>query len=256
MSEQNYRFIFIVGAEGSGTTMLTRILSAPKNAVGLGGNFTTIKDSEKEAFALVEQFDNANADLWDRKASHEICLRAKGELPRLISRLRHLEDYAKVSHVVYKRSAPFFKDDRFRPDLADLPEIFEDLRIILIYRDPRACTFSALRRGFGENLRQCAVITEEQLTYLAAQLATLDAASYRVISYEKFCAEPEALTSQLAEFCGLPEMALGRAVIKEKLDPATNDRWQQELTAADRDFLNKFFDDRRLAQWQLILDKF
>ena len=46
---RQYRFVFVVGAQGSGTTVLTRILSGPECAIALGGNYVTIP---RDDFAL------------------------------------------------------------------------------------------------------------------------------------------------------------------------------------------------------------
>jgi hypothetical protein len=252
MTDRSYRFIFIVGAQGSGTTLLARVLSSPACALALGGNYVTIPRTDSEAFTLVEQFDEANAALWDRKGGHERLAELRRELRRIVESLLRLPRYAAVSHVLYKRSAPFFGGDRYRPDLADLLATFPDLRVIAVYRDPRPATCSALRRGYAENLKQCAVISEEQLTYLAAQLATLDPERWRVISYERLCAEPNASLDRLAAFCGLPPEGVRRGLEQEGLKPAPGERWRSELDQAGRDYLDSFFDARRLAQWSLL----
>jgi hypothetical protein len=172
----------------------------------------------------------------------------------VIDRLLSLHNYTHMSHVVYKRSAPFFPGDRYRPDLSDLLDAFADLRILVTYRDPRASAFSSFRRKFFENIKQCAVVCEEQLTYLSAQLATLAPHSYRVISYEGFCSQPQVWVERLAEFCGLPVHALLYSAERESIRPDTNDRWQEELDPSAKDFLIKFFDARRLSQWRLLVD--
>ena len=252
MKERSYRFVFLVGIQGSGTTLLTRMLSRPGCAITLGGNYVTIPRNDSEAFALVEQFDEANAALWDRTAGHERHEELRRELRRVVDALLRLPRYSAVSHVLYKRSAPFFGGDRYRPDLADLLPTFADLRVVAIYRDPRAATCSAFRSGYAMNLRQSALITEEQLTYLAAQLATLDPQHWRVIRYEGLCAEPRANLEMLAGFCRLPVQEVLGALQEEELKPGQNERWRTEVDQAGRDYLDAFFDARRLAQWSLL----
>jgi hypothetical protein len=252
MAGQDYQFVFIVGAEGSGTTMLTRVLSSPPCAVGIGGNFTTISQRHKEGWKLVEEFDKANADLWDRASDHPTYLNAKAEMPKVLERLLQLEDFSSVTHVIHKRSSPFFKGGRHRPDLSDLPVIFRRLRIVVIYRDPRACSASAFRRGFAESLKQCAVSCEEHLTYLSAQLGTLAPELYTVLPYEAFCQQPKLWAERLAEFCQLPAAALVQAVEQEQPEPGKNDAWRHKLEPGARDFLMEFFDSRRLGQWRLL----
>ena len=57
------KFIFIVGASGSGTTMLTRILSEPKEVIGLGGNFDPFPKEQRKARALGRIFREATKRL-------------------------------------------------------------------------------------------------------------------------------------------------------------------------------------------------
>ena len=256
MKERNFQFVFIIGAEGSGTTMLTRILSRLQNVVGLGGNYISIPEEDKEARSLVAEFNKTTAALWDREATHETYQHAKEQLPKVLDHLLGLNNYADVSHIVYKRSAPFLKGDRYRPDASDLFNLFENMRMIVMYRDPKASSFSALRRGFADNLRHCAKICEEQLTYLSAQLATLNPDSYQVISYEEFCSQPEIWAEQLAEFCQLPAEDLLKAIDQENVTKGKNDRWLQELNSSEREFLSDFFDARRSFHWPLLANSF
>ncbi|MCI0574960.1 MAG: sulfotransferase [Chloroflexi bacterium] len=251
-ARQEYRFIFIVGASGSGTTMLTRVLSGPPGVVCLGGQFTTIPATDETATLLARYFNKAITRLWDRKGPLALYQQSRQMLPHLVAALLEEEGYRNRSHVIYKRSAPFNPGDRNRPDLSDLFETFSDARIVVIYRDPRASTYSSMRRGFAENLRACAVICEEQLTYLSAQLATFDPGSYLVVNYEDFCARPEAWTGPLARFCGLAEEDIAQAIRQEGVKARTNERWQQELGTAEVEFLRQFFNSRRLTQWPLL----
>ena len=249
MSAQGYRFIFIVGASGSGTTMLTRLLSSPEGCVGLGGNHVSIPESDKQAYGIARRFRKANDRMWDRTSSTSRADRGRREMLELIDELRALPAYNDVNRVVFKRSAPFHRGDRYRPDLSDLGGMFDDLRIIVVHRDPRASTASSHRRKFANNLRACAVITEEQLTYLSSQLDTLDPAGYMSFAYEQFCREPVEGMGRIAEFCGLPRELLERAIQSEGIDPDRNEAWSKRLDSEDRSFLDRFFDDRRARQW-------
>jgi hypothetical protein len=254
MTARGYRFIFIVGASGSGTTMLTRLLSSPEGCVGLGGNHVSIPKDDNRAYAIARRFRKANDRMWDRTSSTARADRGRHEMVGLIDELRSMPAYSDVNRVVFKRSAPFHRGDRYRPDLSDLGEMFDDLRILVVHRDPRASTASSYRRKFAHNLRACAVITEEQLTYLSSQLATLDPAVYMSFSYEQFCRGPVEWMGRIAEFCGLPKDLLEDAVQAEGIDPGRNEAWKKRLDPEDRSFLNRFFDDRRVRQWPRLLE--
>jgi hypothetical protein len=252
MSSSPARFIFIIGASGSGTTMLSRMLSRPACCASLGGNYISLPTDNPVARALVDRFNALTQDLWDRHADASVVVAAKRELPTLHRELLALPEMRAVTHINYKRSAPFMLGDRHRPDLADLFDLFEDVRIIAAYRDPRASAASSLRRGFAPSLRQCAVITDEQLTYISAQLATLDADRYLALGYEHFCDAPHDWTARLAALTGLDEHALAQAMSEERIAPGRNDRWRQELAPDDAATLDEFFNARRRRQWPML----
>ncbi len=247
--DRNITFVFVSGASGSGTTLLTRILSQASAAVALGGNFVSLPRPDRAIRRELLRLDRATADLWDRQGTYPARAEAQRRIPLIVGRLLSRPDLDQTTHVIYKRSAPFFKGNRYRPDLWDLSELFEHPRILIMYRQPQAAVFSSLRRGFSKNLLQAAKTCEEQLTYLSAQLGALRPDRYQVLHYEALCENPTALAGQLAEYCSLPPDELRRAMLAEEITAGRNQRWKSELAAADVAFLESFFDRRRLAQW-------
>jgi hypothetical protein len=245
-------FIFIIGASGSGTTMLTRILSEPEEVIGLGGNFDPFPKEQRRARALGRIFREATKKLWDRKADYNTRNAATQALFHIVNDFFNLDIFNHATHILHKRSAPFLPGDRYRPDLSDLFEIFYSPKIIVIYRDPKESTYSSLRRGFSKNLRESAVICEDQLTYLNAQIATLDKNTYRVATYENFCTHPVETAVRLAEFCELPVEKVRQSTLNEKVTPSKLGRWRTLLSAEDVQYLDVFFDDRRQSQWSLL----
>lgn len=252
MTRQGYNFLFLIGASGSGTTMLTRILTAAQGSVGLGGNHISIPKSDRQAYDIARRFKRANDRLWDRKASAAESSAGGDEMLSLVGKLRTLPGYQETERVVFKRSAPFHRGDRYRPDLADLGRLFSEPRVVVLYRDPRASTASSHRRRFAANLRACAVITDEQLTYLSAQLATLDRDRWLLVPYEGFCAAPGDWSEPLADFCGLPPAVVAEAITAERVDSAKSGAWRRRLSSEELAFLDAYFDHRRLAQWPLL----
>jgi hypothetical protein len=247
---QPYRFVFITGIEGSGTTMFSRILAWPTGVVGLGGNHVTVPRSERDAFRLVRAFNDANERCWDRHATATEAAIARRQMRELVDQLLELPAYRDTTHAIYKRSAPFKRErDRFRPDLLDLDMAFDDACVLLIYRDPRASTASALRRSFFDEVRRAAVTYEEQLTYLDAQLGALDPERSLVVSYEQFCRDPASFAGALASLTGLSENDLKTAISEESPDPGREQQWRTRLDDASVEFLDGFFDERRCRQW-------
>jgi hypothetical protein len=248
----DHGLIFIIGASGSGTTMLTRILSSPADVIGLGGNSDAIPRDNQKAVRLARIFKQATKNLWDRKAGFEVHGKAKQVLRTVTDELFELDVFQKATRLLHKRSAPFGIGDRYRPDLLDLFELFADPKILVAYREPRASTYSSLRRGFSENLRQSAVICEEQLTYLNAQIHSLDKGSCMVLNYEIFCAHPMECIADLASFCQLDRDELRQATLAENVTPLQIDRWRKALPPSDVEYLDSFFSETRRSQWPLL----
>lgn len=254
MSDPRPHFVFIAGAGGSGTTMLLRILGGTPVSAAIGGNHISLPKEATDAIRIVKEFRKTNLDMWDRYgtcAQIEAALVRSGEL---LDELMGQPELAGVTHIVFKRSFPFGDGDRYRPDLYDLTRLFGQVRVVVPYRDPKAAAYSILRRGFFDHIRQCAIICEEQLTLLSAQLAAMPEASRYVYRYESFCEDPRRHVSRMAQVCGLPEDELVAALDAERVQSDRIDRWRNELPAGEVEFLDSFFDESRIGQWQALVD--
>jgi hypothetical protein len=242
--------IFIIGASGSGTTMLTRILSKSQEVIGLGGNFDEIPREDKKARNMARLFHEGTRRLWDTKTDFKAHWDAKRTLYSIINDFFKLDAFVNATHFLHKRSAPFWwSGDRYRPDMTDLFDMFEDIKVIVIYRDPKSSTYSSLRRGFFNNLRESAVICEEQLTYINAQIQWIDIKSRMIINYEEFCEHPVKMIKDIAAFCKLDQETLIQATLDENVKPTQIDRWKNSLSREEIDNLDAFFNEIRIAQW-------
>jgi hypothetical protein len=243
------RFIFIAGAEGSGTTLLLRLLSSPPGCCSLGGNYQKLPDAP-EARELAAQLIQNNNAAWDTTlsfAEHDAAVRQFGATLAQILGSRH---FVGQTHFFFKRSFPFATPKgRFTPDLWDLVNLVPGARFVAIYREPRAACFSGLRRGFDTDLRRLAVVCSAQLTWLAAQVRELDPARRRVISYERLCEDPVHVLGNLARFFELPPESLRAAIEAEKIDRSLNERFLTALSPEMLASLERFFDARRRRQW-------
>lgn len=247
-SPSDFQMVFLTGASGSGTTLLTRILSSPSSVMTIGGKHRAIKRDGSDLFRQASRFNRLTKRMWDRAATLEQYHKAQRELLPALERIQAHERANSISHFLFKRSAPFYNGDQYRPDLFDLIELFPQIKIVVAYRDPRASTYSSFRREFAENLHYASVICSEQLAYLSAQLAALPPEQVYVVGYEAYCTNPLPLTRDLATFLGIDAAGTDemlRTVEAEKVDPTTNDRWQRECDPDDADFLNRFFGARQ-----------
>lgn len=248
------KFTFIAGAEGSGTTVLLRLLSAPGVASSLGGNFVK-PPAHPSALPLVQAFDVANRHLWDRKAPFRDHAYARERWGEALDDILAAEAFADISRLFFKRSFPFGRErDRYVPDLWDIVDLWPEALLIVIYRDPRASSYSNLRRGFDTDLRRLAVACSEQLTWIAGQVRAIGRENVAVVSYTELCRDPVGVLTPLAARCALPWAEIEAAMGREKVLSSTDERWARELPAEDVAWLNGFFDVGRLRQWDVLTE--
>ncbi|MBC6955887.1 MAG: sulfotransferase [Chloroflexi bacterium] len=246
---RDFRLLYVSGASGSGTTLLAQILAAAPQVVTVAGKHRTLSREKDPAFRLAKRINWTTRDLWDRHGDVSLYAQARQALPRLVQELLQYEQHAATTHLVIKRSSPFYRGDRYRPDMQDIVDLFPNSRILVIYRDPRAATYSSFRRGFAPNLHNMAVVCEEHLTLLSAQLQALDAGSYMAFRYETWMQHAQAVTRDVAAFAGLPEQVLLDATERKRLDSSKNDQWRNELSPEDAAFLDTFFNEKRTRRW-------
>jgi len=245
-------YIFIGGAEGSGTTLLLRLLSSPKGCASLGGNYQKLP-AHPYAKPLADAFMAANNRVWDRKLSFAEQESGRRDWRAAMDHILAAPAFTEISRYLFKRSFPFASPrDRFTPDLWDIMELWPEVKILVVYRDPRAATYSAFRRKFDSDLRRLAVVCSEQLTWLAGQVRAIGPERIRVISYAQLCIDPGAVLEPLADFCGIPYDQVTAAVRGEKMEVNADSRWKDELSGQDANWLNRFFNCGRLRQWEVL----
>lgn len=245
-------FTFIAGAEGSGTTLLLRLLAAGERAVSLGGNHVKLPD-EPEAQTLGKEFDAENRDLWDRKLSFAAHNVARIRWHETMRRMLEHPAFGDITAYFFKRSFPFLMPrDRFQPDIWDILDLWPDAHFVTIYRDPRESSYSAFRRGFDNDIRRLAVTCSEQLTWLAAQVRAVGPERFSIISYRRLCENPVAVLCAIAPYCGIGPEDIDAAVSAHPVVPAA-DRWAQELSPEDGRDLDGFFSAGRAAQWDILI---
>ncbi len=249
---QTRKLIFIGGAEGSGTTVLLRLLSAPDGCASFGGNFQKLPD-HPDAQPLANAFMAANSRVWDRKLSFEEHERGRRDWRAAMDRILAAPAFAETARFVFKRSSSFAAPrEQFTPDLWDILTLSSDCKIVLIYRDPRAATYSAFRRKFDSDLRRLAVVCNEQLTWLAGQARAIGPERVRIISYGRLCTNPAGVLKPVADFCTIPFDQVNEAIRHERMHANPDSLWMAELGRLDVDWLNTFFDGPRRRQWAIL----
>jgi hypothetical protein len=248
-------FIFIAGAEGSGTTLMSRLLAAPQTCASLGGLYYKIPPSE-EAQRLVEEFRSAGRLTWDRKISFAEHLNARENWKRAWQRILACEAFTGVTHFVFKRSFPFATPrEQFVPYLWDIDDLIGQPLFVIMYRNPCAAVYSTLRRGFDTDLRRLAVLCSEQLTNISAQAQTIDESRLKVVSYKDLCMRPSETIEPLLGTCALDREQVLSAVARELPTPSVDDRYRRELGTNEVTCLEQFFDKRRRKQWNYLKER-
>src|SRR5262245_15944413 len=246
MGKVGGEYIFIGGAEGSGTTLLLRLLSSPKGCASLGGNYQKLP-AHPDAKPLADAFMAANSRVWDRKLSFAEQENGRRDWRVAMDRILAAPAFKEISRYLFKRSFPFASPrDRFTPDLWDIMELWPNVSILIVYRDPRAATYSAFRRKFDSDLRRLAVVCSEQLTWLAGQIRAIGSERIWIISYTRLCADPRAVLEPIANFCGIPYDQVTDALRGEEVDANADSRWSDELNEQNSNWLNRFFNRGRL----------
>lgn len=249
--------IFIAGAEGSGTTLLSRILSAPAQCASLGGLHVKLPNGP-DADELAKTVRDANTRASDRALGFDEHRKAVADWRNAFERTSLSPTFSSTSVFVFKRSFPFASQRsdaeplaRRTPDLWDCLSIWPATKIVAIYRDPCAATYSSFRRGFDTDLRRLAVTCAEQLTWLSAQIAAIGASRCRVVSYRELCENHAQVLIPLAQFCGLPADELIAAAQAERVSADGDRRYREKLDHAETAWLESYFDTRR-SQWAVL----
>jgi hypothetical protein len=242
--------IFIGGGSGSGTTLLSRLLSSPDCCASLGGNYLKLP-SHPHAKPLVDAFLKANIRVWDKRLSFGQHEEGRRDWQVAMQSIVTSPAFAETSHYIFKRSFPF-EGGKYTPDVWDLIDCWPDVKVLLIYRDPRAATYSKFRRGFDADIRKVAINTQDHLTWLDGQVRAIGPERFRFISYARLCVEPTNVLKPIADFCSIPFDQVNEVARREGMHADPDARWMRELSPQDSDWLNKFFDDRRLKQWEIL----
>jgi hypothetical protein len=231
---------------------MRRLLAAPDCCAAIGRDIAKMPD-HPDAHALFAALEAMTKTLWDREQDLADRLRAQQEWAALGAAMAASPAFPGVTHLVLKRSYPFGGFPyRFCPDITDLLDLPFEPRVLAIYRDPCAATYSALRRGFDTDLYRLAARCANFLAVLAGQMRAMAPEQCHFLSYAAFCAAPDQFLPPLARFCGLPEAPIRIAAQAEGLLGDADRRYAEELAPADVAWLEGFFNARRRAQWAIL----
>ncbi len=212
LSEKN--LIFIAGVEGSGTTLVNKLLSESKNAMSithhdyLSSEPVSIADKAErlhktplirtlQHFIVAKKFNHLVDKIWHFPYSHNQYIKY-GTLRRLCD----LKIPSAISNVVIKRSYPSGKQGVIFPNLADLFCISKNIKIIHLKRDLKENAASVLRRGFVNNIEDAIRRVKHAIMILESQLDALDDSDVLTITYEDLVKNKLNTLARLEKFLG------------------------------------------------------
>lgn len=230
-------FVFVTGVEGSGTSLVLRLLSAPSCALALGGNYVSPNRPGYDCVANCARLNALTRGLWNTAAPPTRLQARKGR--RAVNDLAVPDD---VRFVIHKRSYPF-EAAGFYPRLADVLEIGARSRIVVLTRDPRSCSASVLRRGFVATIEEAAERVAKAGAMLRDQLQSLPAAACLALAYEEMLRSPAETAAALERFLDYPQ---GSLVAHAALIDRPTDQSSQ-LAEVHRRFLDQRFAGRSQA---------
>ncbi len=171
LSELDY--VFITGIEGSGTTMMLKLLDSMDNMAILGGNYWSPR-LKYEADTL----NGLTQRLWDDREVMSVEDRID-----VIREIRELELPSDYTHVVHKRSFPFLDLFHF-PNLIDCFEMSSCCKVLAMTRGLEASSRSILRRKFVADKEGASQRVVEAVRRIDKELSMIDGEYIMPISYE------------------------------------------------------------------------
>ena len=256
-------FCFVIGAEGTGSTWMSRMLPAdyrpPANPHRGRGTVT----------GLVH-------DLWSSGPVNRV-RRAAGHLITTLTKVVP----TKAQFVVLHASSPDWDSDHY-PDLhSSLWPAFHRagfrLKVLVMTRDPAEAAHSNHRRrwkhlrvGGAQDVVKSARSTEKHMTLLAGQVRALPFPDdVLVVDYWSVMNDPVGESERITRYLGVPDrdlvLDLNRGPVLSRHRHRLSDRirksrrspsnYTRTLTKPESEFLDAFFDAERVSKWAYLIKR-
>lgn len=239
MSKKKPLLLFLIGVEGSGHHLTRAFLT----------HFF-----QKEEVVLLDKVFPFLFYRWDALQDN-----LQKESPKLTTR----EEYSSAIATVMKNSPqlnfmyssasfPYGlkRDTLRRPDIIDVIELMEpyfEFRLMLIYRDPISCAYSAVRRKFNDNALHQARIVEDNLIFIKQQIEA-SGLDYRSVSYENFISKPDSYSKMFEQWWDINSVSFQKG--KQQIRKPTS---KKEIPSDTLKLLEEFFSPLRRQQWESFL---
>jgi hypothetical protein len=233
MRSSETKFLFLVGVEGTGHSMIRSLL---KPIIG------------QPFFVDQGEWHSQMMNFWDPDAPLKQRLKGKKAIEKSIKK------YCKspYTHLLDTASFPYNqpRNSLRRFDILELVSMlkaFCEVRLLVLYRDPVSTACSGIRRGFVKHPYLQAQIVEDNFIFINSQLSQISTKLYKILIFEDFLDQPESHIEPLSQWWGLNESKLKEG-IKYLKSPTTFD----EIPDKIKHCLNDFFTTSRVNQWPLL----
>lgn len=134
-------------------------------------------------------------------------------------------------------------------EMVDLLSPYADIKILALYRDPIATTFSHAEWDGG--MKNHARLVATFLEYLNKKLLQLEPAIVKSLRYEDLVDNHDQLAMPLSDYLGLDVESIKTGFLQ--VHKSRKD-WRLQMSLANRNWITHFFDNERLASWPLFTD--
>ncbi|ELS03747.1 TIGR03032 family protein [Xenococcus sp. PCC 7305] len=239
--DNKMKFLFLVGVEGTGHHMIRAILA---------------NCFEQDHFVPQGEWHQLLLNYWDASQRFKIenetpdCSKSKN----IREELAHIfQSYSNqnATHLFESLSSfPCYQPRQTlrRPDIIDFADIVSDLievKYLILYRNPVSATYSAIRRGFTDNIYLQAKIVESNLIYIDKQFSQLPQTSYKVLHFEEFLDNPTLYSKKIADWWNLD-----RETVVQGLANFRQPFPYSQIPTKEKEILENFFTQKRINQWQ------
>jgi len=240
-------FFFVVGVEGTGHHMTGAVLS----------NYAKRQDSVFEG-----EWHQLLIDHWDcetrwKKSQQKAVFSKRQELAKDLNNIFKKYKSQKIINLFEYTSFPYEqpREALRRPDIIEFSQLmaefkdFIDVKYLILYRNPIAATYSAIRRGFTDNIYLQSRIVESNFIYIERQFGNIYPQSYRVIHFEEFLDKPEEHLEKLADWWNLDHETVSEGLTKLRMPSGLS-----KIPKEEKEFLEGFFNSKRIDQWKEFYD--
>lgn len=236
------QFLFTVGVEGTGHHLIGTLLS------DYGKRNDSIFEGEWHK-PLYEHWDFEVR--WKNAQKKSISSEYK-ELQKKLRSAFNKHTSQQIVNCFEYTSFPYEqpRESLRRPDLIEFSDLMAefkdviDVKYLVLYRDPIETTYSAIRRGFTDNVYLQAKIIESNHINLERQFSQMPDADYKVMHFDKFLNQPEAHLKKLADWWNLDYETVAQGLTRIR-KPSGVAGVNDEIVG----FLKDFFNEKRIQQW-------